>query len=331
MYQISGCFNLLKCLCVVLALCLQMQAQSKPTLKGTDLVINGESFFAASNIASELTRLARADGVLPSNESFKQIAVSGAYISQILGYYKNCNPKPKYLLTDGGGNDLMPSCGGTPTAECTVIKNCSNTLQQYISEMKKGGTKKFLWMCYPDPQGARYVNLKANQDVWAVETKKMVLASENPKGLWFDMRTVWQGHYSQYTSDGIHCTSAGGTACAEAFWKVMKENNYAFFDTNTTSINNENTVRNTNFLPVVSSQLVGNGNVTVSLSVDKPSNIKMQLTTLSGRNVFSADRQTAICGPQTIMFPIGTLSNGIYLCKIQNGNLTNQSKLIIGR
>src|SRR5690606_25608671 len=108
-------------------------------------------FFAMSNITSELTRLARQDGYINANESFRQVAVSGAGITPILNQYKNANPKPVYLLTDGGGIDMMQSCGGAPTLDCTVIKNTLNTVKQYFGEMRTGGTKKVIWMRYPDP------------------------------------------------------------------------------------------------------------------------------------------------------------------------------------
>jgi hypothetical protein len=326
----SFCQNYLTYAIVISVLSMQVHAQT-PKLKGSDLVINGESFFAASNIASELTRLARADGVLPSNESFKQIAVSGSNISQILGFYKNCNPKPKYLLSDGGGIDLMGSCGGTPTADCSIIKNCKVTLQQYIDEMKKGGTRKFMWMCYPDPQGANWATLKANQDIWAVEAKKIVLASEDPKCQWIDLRPVWQGHYSQYTSDGIHCTNTGGTATAEAFWKAMKENNFAFFDTNFTAVKHEPFGLGKAVPLSIQSQLVGHDKLAVSLSVDKPSNILLNLVTISGRSVLTVERKISFVGLQTVLFPLDELTNGIYLCKIQTGQLRSQSKLILSR
>jgi poly(3-hydroxybutyrate) depolymerase len=95
--------------------------------------------------------------------------------------------------------------------------------------MAAGGTKKFLYMRYPGPQGSNWATLKANLDVLMPEVEKICEASTDPKCLWVDLRPVWEGHYSQYTSDGIHCTSSGGTATAEALWKAIKESN--FFDT----------------------------------------------------------------------------------------------------
>ncbi len=207
-------------------------AQTK--IKASDVVINGESFFAAANITSELTRLARADGAIGSSESFRQIAVSGAVMSGILNQYKNCNPKPIYVITDGGGNDLMGSCGSPVTTNCAAIKNTLVTVQQYFDQMKTSGTKKVLWMRYPDPQKANFANLKANQDVYNPEVEKICKASIEPKCLWIDMRKTWDGHYDQYTQDGIHPTAAGGTATAEAFWKFAKEN--SFFDLGASSI-----------------------------------------------------------------------------------------------
>lgn len=211
-----------------LAVCLAIApadswAQAKIT--ASELVVNGESFFAASNIRDELNRLARADGYIGASESFRQVAVSGASISQILNQYKNANPKPKYLISDGGGIDLMQSCGGTPSTNCTVIKNTLNTAQQYFTEMKNSGTKAVLWMRYPDPIGNQWATLKANHDVYNPEVEKICKASTEPKCLWVDLRTTWQGK-SNYTDDGIHCTPAGGTATAQAFWAAMKANDF---------------------------------------------------------------------------------------------------------
>ena len=43
-----------------------------------------------------------------------------------------------------------------------------------------------------------------------------------PKCYWMDLRTLWNGH-SEYTSDGIHPTSAGSVATGDAIWEVMKD------------------------------------------------------------------------------------------------------------
>ncbi len=301
-----------------------------PKLKGTDLVVNGESFFAASNIRDELTRLARADGVLGANDKFGQVAVSGASISQILNQFKNCNPKPKYLISDGAGIDLMDMgnvCGNNRTADCSLIKSCKNTLLQYLDEMKKSGTKKLLWMVYPDPQGSNWGNLKANQDIWAQVVPPIINALEDPlKGYLIDLRPVWQGKYSQYTSDGIHCTNAGGTATAEALWKAMKADNWAFFDTGKVAVT-EKIVHSNHFNTI--SMVKANGTFAVTLSLDRPSDVSVKLTTVSGRTVFTAQKSSTVAGEQTMEFGAGHLSRGVYCCVIGAGKNISKSTIIV--
>lgn len=304
--------------CFIFAPLMQVQA----VIKGTDCVVNGESFFQASNICSELSRLARADGVLASGDNFKQIAVSGAPIASIVNFYKNCTPKPTYLISDGGGIDLMS--GNCSDVNCSKIQSCANTLKQYLEEMRKGGTKKLLWMIYPDPQGSQWATLKKNQDLWAQAVPPIINGCTDPKTLLVDLRPVWAGHYSQYTSDGIHCTAAGGTATAEAFWKAMKESN--FFDITPTNV----PYSISNVTPShIFTQLVGNGNVAVSLSVGQPSNIIINLTTVSGRSVLTANQQTSVSGKQTVVFPLGPVSRGMYCIEVRGGGMAAQSTLLV--
>ncbi len=193
-----------------------------------DVAINGESFFGASNIRDELTRLARRDSVIAPTATFRQIAVSGALIAQIQGYYKNATPKPKFVISDGGGNDLMTACTAPITAECPAVKNTFNAVKVLFDSMATGGTKKVLWMRYPDPQGTSWAALKTNQDLFNPLVKSLCDTIKLPKCVWIDLRPVWAENYSSYTSDGIHPTNAGGTATAEAFWKVIVDSN--FFD-----------------------------------------------------------------------------------------------------
>lgn len=215
--------------------------------------------------------------------------------------------------------------GNCTNADCAVIKSCTSTLQQYLAEMKKNGTKKLLWMIYPDAQGSSWATLKKNQDIWAQVVPPVMAACTDPKVLVVDLRPVWAGHYAQYTTDGIHCTAAGGTATAEAFWKATKENN--FFDLET-SIAQPYAVSNVAPSAILS-KVVGNCNVAVSLSVDQPSNIMLRLTTVSGRSVLTAQRQTTVSGMQTLVFPFGGLARGIYFCEVKGEKLKSQSTLLV--
>lgn len=300
-------------------------AASQAKIRGSDLAVNGESFFAASNITSELARLAKADGVIGSSESFRMIAVSGAVMSGILNQYKNANPKPVYLISDGGGNDIMGSCGANPTIECNSIKNALNLVRQYFDEMKKSGTKKVLWMRYPDPQGANFANLKTNQDLYNPEVERICKASIEPKCLWVDLRPVWAGKYSQYTSDGIHCTNAGGTATAEAFWKAIKEND--FFNLAPTSI----AASDPGAAPFLRGRSVANGTLALSLALDRALPVTARIRTLSGRLLLDAraDARPAGAGLRTASFPLGALEPGLYALDVQAGPAAGRALLLI--
>ena len=297
-------------------------AQTKIT--ANDVVINGESFFEMSNITSELTRLARADGYIGANESFRQIAKSGYSISQILGLYNNCNPKPKYLISDGGGIDLMN--GNCTDENCTVIKNCKTTLQQYLTAMKNGGTKKLLWMIYPDPQKNYSGTLKTNQDIWAKVVPPVINGCTDPKTLLVDLRPVWAGHYDQYTTDGIHPTNAGGTATATAFWKAIKDSN--FFDIGNVPVKPNTAVKTVQSALV--GQRVSNNTLFLSLSLTQPiTGISMRITTVAGRIVTSAAKQEHFSGSRTVKFPLGVVASGVYCLEIQTGQFSERSSLLV--
>lgn len=296
---------------VVVSLCalaIAAPSRAETKIKGSDVAINGESFFAAANITSELTRLARQDGYIGSSESFRQIAVSGAVMTGILNQYKNCNPKPVYVIGDGGGNDLMGSCGASPTADCAAIKSALNTVKQYFEEMKNDGTKRVIWMRYPDPYGSNWATLKANQDVYNPEVEKICKASVEPKCYWIDMRTTWEGHYAQYTSDGIHPTAAGGTATAEAFWKFAKDNDF-FNLSGTTGI-----ARAEGASPF-RGEKVADRSLVLSLAQAGP--VTVRLHALSGRKVLET---TAAAGETGVaQIPLGSLTAGVYRMDLRAG------------
>lgn len=296
----------------------QASPLAQTVVKGTDCVINGESFFAASNVAAELSRLAKADGILAANDNFKQIAVSGANISSILGFYRNVTPKPTYLISDGAGIDLMN--GNCTDENCTVIKNCKSTLIQYLELMKTSGTKKLLWMIYPDPQGSNWATLKKNQDIWAKVVPEVLKTITEPKVTLVDLRTTWAGKYSQYTSDGIHATSAGGTATATAFWAAMKADN--FFSLSPTP-----TIATPSASATFLGQDISGNDLLLSLSLAQPATeVTTRILTAQGRQVFaSASREGS--GLKTLRFPLNSMSPGVYTLAVQAGAASRQSVL----
>ncbi|HEX2956323.1 MAG TPA: SGNH/GDSL hydrolase family protein [Chitinispirillaceae bacterium] len=306
-----------------------MYAQ-KPQLKSTDLAINGESVFAMTDIPKELSKLAREDGVLTSGD-FKMIAVSGQPINTIIDQFKNCNPKPKYLVTDGGGIDLSRATCQAGDENCSAIKSCKQSLLKYIDEMKKAGVKAFVWMGYPEAPGANYKSLTINQAIWTTVTKKVIAEVTEPKAIYVDMLPVFEGHYNEYfpSYDGLHPNSAGSKAAAKAFWDAMKADNFAFFDTGKVSVSKPAINSNRAISGHILSQVMKSGNLSVSLSVDQPSDISLRLTTASGRSVFTAQRHAAVSGKQDVVFQTGGLARGVYCCEIRTGKQISQSALLV--
>lgn len=304
-----------------------MYAQ-KPQLTENDLLCNGESFFEMTDICKELSKLAREDGVLISNKNFNQVAQSGQPISVIRNnFVTKANPKPKYVVTDGGGIDLMFANCQPGDKNCGQIQECKRELLLYIDEMKKAGVKAFLWMGYPEVPNMP--NLTINQAIWTEVTKELIAQTTEPKAIYVDLLPVFAGHYNQYFSnnDYLHPNNTGSRAVAQAFWDAMKANNYAFFDTGAVSVS-EQTVNK-----VVSNHILGqkmkNDNLYLSLSVDQPSDIKLRLTTASGRSVFTAQKHAAVSGKQDVVFHTGRLASGVYLCEIRTGKQISQSTLLV--
>jgi hypothetical protein len=183
-----------------------------------------------------------------------------------------------------------------------------------------------MWMVYPDPQGGNWATLKKNQDIWAEVVPPIINALESPKGFLVDLRPVWQGKYSQYTSDGIHCTNAGGTATAEAFWKAMKADNYAFFDTGKVAVA-QNSVKSNIFN--AKSLVKANGCIAVSLLLDKPTDVSVKLTTISGRTIFTAQKSALVAGEQVIEFKTGHITSGVYSCVVGARQYSYKSTVIV--
>lgn len=325
MHNLKSCFVKMTFACLFIVFTMYAQ---KPQLTENDLLCNGESFFEMTDICKELSKLAREDGVLISDKNFNQVAQSGQPISVIRNnFVTKANPKPKYVVTDGGGIDLMFANCQPGDKNCGQIQECKRELLLYIDEMKKAGVKAFLWMGYPEVPNMQ--NLTINQAIWTEVTKELIAQTTEPKAIYVDLLPVFAGHYNQYFSnnDYLHPNNTGSRAVAQAFWDAMKANNYAFFDTGAVSVSEQTVYK------VVSNHILGqkmkNDNLYLSLSVDQPSDIKLRLTTASGRSVFTAQKHAAVSGKQDVVFHTGRLASGVYLCEIRTGKQISQSTLLV--
>jgi lysophospholipase L1-like esterase len=213
-------------------------ANPSEKIKGSEVLVIGESFIATSHeITRFLEQHARNAGIVNSNDSFRDNSVSGTRLSggtspNIPQQYKNAIQQGpvKYVIMDGGGNDCLQS-GGSATANNPELQNAVNAAQTLLNQMNNDGVVKVIYFFYPEPQGGFFGDLKAKLDVLRPMIQNVVTSTNNPNCYWLDLRPVFEGHYSQYiTSDGIHPTSSGCAATADAIWNTIQQNN--FFGTN---------------------------------------------------------------------------------------------------
>jgi len=198
-------------------------ACTKGQTKGNQVAVIGESFIAATHgITQEIEKQAKANGSLGQSEHYVDNSVSGTLLSgsdanAIPNQYKKAaqGGMIKYVLMDGGGNDCLQANNGD--AALTAA-------QALFPNMAKDGVEKVVYFFYPDPLGSfASGTLKTCLDALRPKMKALCDGLTAPKCYWMDLRTVWNGH-SEYTSDGIHPTSAGSVATGDAIWEVMKSN-----------------------------------------------------------------------------------------------------------
>ncbi|PYG87656.1 dockerin type I repeat protein [Ruminiclostridium sufflavum DSM 19573] len=202
-----------------------VQVSAADKIKGSEVLVIGDSFLALSKeITKRLEENAKKAGILDANDHFKDNSVSGTMLNggispTIPTQYKNgVNAGTiKYVIMDGGGNDcMMGSVDGAASSFKTLIK-----------QMESDGIVKLFYLFYPDAQGSLAGTLNPNLTRLRPIIQETVTNSTSPKGYFLDLRPAFDGKYSQYIlSDGIHPTTAGSVAAADAIWAEMQKVNF---------------------------------------------------------------------------------------------------------
>ena len=202
-------------------------ACQKGTVKASEVVFIGESFIAATNAIPRMTtQLGRQAGTIGMNESYRSFAMSGTQLTtgDIPRQYTRAKAESpvKVVLMDGAGNDLLIGnrCRNGFDASCKEIVEVVNEL---FSTFKADGVKDVVYFFYPDPMGIG-AQIKEPMDILRPEMKKFCDETSEVRCVWVDQRESWEGHYDEYTSDGIHPTDAGSMASAKQIWDAMVAN-----------------------------------------------------------------------------------------------------------
>jgi hypothetical protein len=201
------------------------------TIKGSEVLVIGDSFLALSrDITKRLELNARNAGILGSTDTFRDNSVSGTMLSGGISptipvqYQNGVNAGTvKYVIMDGGGNDCL---GGN-------VSNAVTAARSLFEQMGKNGVVKVFYLFYPDPVGSLASTLKPKLDTLRPQIQEIVTNSTSPKGYFLDLRPTFEGKYSSYIlSDGIHPTTEGSNAAADAIWAEM--NRVGFFSSTPT-------------------------------------------------------------------------------------------------
>src|SRR5690606_12229680 len=166
-----------------------------------------------------------------ANENYRDNSVSGTRLSGGISptiptqYANGRQAGPvKVVIMDGGGNDVLQgSCSNPPTASCPDIQNAVNAADTLMDRMAAEGVDYVIYTFYPNPVGN--ATLQSRLDVMRPLMQQVTQSSPVPTSLFLDLRPIFEGHYGEYVlSDGIHPTTAGSQATANAIWRLMQAN-----------------------------------------------------------------------------------------------------------
>ncbi|NLL73342.1 MAG: dockerin [Clostridiales bacterium] len=201
---------------------------SSTKIKGSEVLVIGDSFLAMSHdITRRLEYHAKNAGILDQNDSFRDLSVSGTMLSGGISpniptqYQNGINAGTvKYVIMDGGGNDCI---GGNVNSAVAAARSL-------FEQMARNNGIKVFYLFYPDPVGGLAGMLKPNLDIMRPQIQQLVTNSTNPEAYFLDLRPAFEGNYSRYImSDGIHPTTEGSYAAADAIWAEMQR--VGFFET----------------------------------------------------------------------------------------------------
>lgn len=195
----------------------------KGEVKASEVVFVGESFIAQTGeIPRQLAMLAQKAGTIGPSESYRSFAVSGTQLTtgEIPGQFDRAamDEPVKVVLMDGAGNDLL--FGDRCKTFDDKCKEVIDVVSKMFTTFKSNGVKDVVYFFYPDPMGIG-AQIKDAMDVLRPEMKKQCDGATEVRCIWVDQRESWMDHYSEFTSDGIHPTTAGAEASAKQIWDAM--------------------------------------------------------------------------------------------------------------
>jgi lysophospholipase L1-like esterase len=215
-----------------------MTTYKPPCMKNpSEVVLIGDSYINyLQNLAPRIQNLAIADGALMRGQMYRDRAVAGSslatggfsLIPPQLDSALRENPNIKFVVLDGGGNDVLLGnqiClveGASKIASCTdVATKAIAAARAMLEKMRSSGVAEVVQFFYPTvPAGGKELS------EWAIPKYKEScesMTNDKFRCHFVDTRPTFEGKPNFISSDDIHPSSAGADALAAQLWGVMKE------------------------------------------------------------------------------------------------------------
>jgi hypothetical protein len=210
--------------------------------KSSEVIFIGDSYInygiAHTLLSTLIEQRAIKDGALKSGETYRNYAVPGTALAapNALGMIAPqwdmavaADPDIKFVIMDGGGNDVLLdnrqclAAGSDKDAACQkVVADSLKVGADLMNKMKAGGVTDDIYFFYPHvPAGGDDIN---DYGLMQLQAQAMTLATPTFRTYVEDTIPLFEGHPDYFASDGIHANDMGENLIADQIWKTMKDN-----------------------------------------------------------------------------------------------------------
>jgi lysophospholipase L1-like esterase len=196
-------------------------------VSGTEVLLIGDSYLEIPDreLNAELSRLARAAGLLGSSETYRDAAISGTRLAggsrPIPWQYTNAQRQApaRLLILDGGGNDIIAANCADCAALQAAVAAAASLFQQVAAD---GSVEYIVYFFYPDlPLFPAFRRDAASY----LRPRLQSLCEQSAVACHFlDLRPVFTGHPEFIGPDHLHPTAAGSRAIARAIFDLVEAN-----------------------------------------------------------------------------------------------------------